>query len=149
MRNKEYPPAIKYKGDKGISTSDKIQRRQVECPPAIKDKGGKEYPPAIKDKGDKVNFRTACRKFSCSNGHLYYKGTRQVVFSTERQQNIIHDIHAGLGGDCRAKSMASHWGRETTYQMVSERFLALYDRWRFWSGSILAIYLRSMASVIL
>ena len=43
----------------------------------------KEYPPVIKDKGDKVNFRRACRKFSYSNGHLCYKVTRQVVFSTE------------------------------------------------------------------
>ena len=33
----------------------------------------KEYPPAIKDIGDKVDFRRACRKFSYSNGHLYYK----------------------------------------------------------------------------
>ena len=75
-----------------------------------------------KDKEDKVNFRRACRKSWYSNAHLYYKVTRQVVFSTERQQNIIHDILAGLGDDCRAKSMVSHRGRETTYQKVSERY---------------------------
>ena len=67
--------------------------KQVDLQSVARFVRNKEYQSTIKDKGDKVDSRRACRKFSDSNGHLYHKRTRQVVFSTERQQNIIHDIH--------------------------------------------------------
>jgi hypothetical protein len=47
---------------------------------------------------------------------------RIVISSTERQKQIIQDIHAGLGENPKAKAMASHRGRESTYQKISERF---------------------------
>ena len=51
-----------------------------------------------------------------------YKNSRLVISSKERQQQIIHDIHLGLGEDSRAKAMASHRGRDSTQQKIAERF---------------------------
>ena len=51
-----------------------------------------------------------------------YKEKRLVITSKERQQCIIHDVHEGLGSDPKARAMAVHRGRETTYQKIAERF---------------------------
>ena len=51
-----------------------------------------------------------------------YKEKRLVITSKERQQCIIHDVHEGLGSDPKARAMAAHRGRETTYQKIAERF---------------------------
>ena len=74
------------------------------------------------DKVRKANFRRACRKFSIVNGQYLYNSKRVVISSKERQRQIIQDIHADLGENPKAKAMASHRGRESTYQKISERF---------------------------
>ena len=51
-----------------------------------------------------------------------YKKSRLVIKSKDEQRQIIDDIHKGLGENPKAKAMASHRGRDTTYQKVSERF---------------------------
>ena len=58
-----------------------------------------------------------------------YKKSRLVIKSKGEQRQIIDDIHKGLGENPKAKAMASHHGRDTTYQKVSERF--------FWYSIIL------------
>ena len=86
-------------------------------------KGSKCYPEDAKgDKGKKRNFRRACKNFSIANGQLMYKKSRLVIKSKDEQRQIIDDIHKGLGENPKAKAMASHRGRDTTYQKVSERF---------------------------
>ena len=50
-----------------------------------------------------------------------YKETRLVISSKERQQ-IIKDVHVGLGEDPKAKAMASHRGRDATAEKISKRF---------------------------
>ena len=80
------------------------------------------YPERVKTKGEKANFRRACRKFSVASGQFLYDKTRLVVANREEQLQIIKDVHEGLGEDSRAKAMASHRGRDTTYQKVSDRF---------------------------
>lgn len=51
-----------------------------------------------------------------------YKGNRLVIKSKEERQQIISDVHQGIGDNCKAKAMASHRGRDSTYQKCSERF---------------------------
>ena len=81
------------------------------------------YPSAIKDnKVKKANFRKACKPFSLLNGQLMYKGTKQVIASSEKQTKIVKDVHAGLGEDSKAKAMASHRGRDATREKISSRF---------------------------
>ena len=51
-----------------------------------------------------------------------YKGNKLVIKSKEGRQQIISDVHQGIGDNCKAKAMASHWGRDSTYQKCSEIF---------------------------
>ena len=74
------------------------------------------------DKGKKVNFRKACKLFPMLHGQLIYSNTWLVISSTERQHTIISDVHKGLGHDPKAKAMASHCGRNSTIQKISNRF---------------------------
>ena len=86
---------------------------------------GTNYIPAElnnKVKGQKANFRRACRKFDIINGQFVYNCNRIVINSRDQQLQIIRDVHVGLGGDTKAKAMASHRGRDTTYQKIVERF---------------------------
>ena len=78
------------------------------------------------DKGEKANFRKACKPFSVINGQLVYKMNRLVISSEKKQQEIIHDIHVGLGDAPQAKALSSHRGRDATYDKIKERF--------FWQG---------------
>ena len=83
--------------------------------------GNKTYPKGIlKDKGEKCNFRKACKSFSIVNGDLIYKEKRRVVFEVERRTAIIHDVHKGIGDNSMVKASATHRGRESTYQKISE-----------------------------
>ena len=86
----------------------------------------KIYPKEIaKDKGKKENFRRTCKNFSIKDGELFYKKSRKVIFYEQQKIEIVHDIHEGIGENARSKTMASHRGRESTYQKLSERcFLA-------------------------
>ena len=59
---------------------------------------------------------------------LMYNNTRLVVSSVEEQQDIIRDIHNGIGESKMAQAMASHRGRDSTYQKCVQRF--------FWHGML-------------
>ena len=74
------------------------------------------------DKGKKKNLRRACKNFAIIGENFMYKGSRIVVKLEEERQQIITDIHQGIGDNCKAKAMASHRGRDSTYQKCSERF---------------------------
>ena len=50
------------------------------------------------------------------------KGTRRVVYEEEIRKLIIHDVQVGIGDNPKAKALAAHRGRESTYQKISERF---------------------------
>ena len=51
-----------------------------------------------------------------------YRGARLVIKSSEERLQIIKDVHEGIGDDSRARAMASHRGRDTTYQKIMQRF---------------------------
>ena len=74
------------------------------------------------DKSKKASFRKACKPFSMLHGQLMYNNTKLVIFSTKRQNTIIIGVHKGLGYDPKAKAMASHCGRDSTIQKISNRF---------------------------
>ena len=74
------------------------------------------------DKGKKANFRKACKLFSELHGQLMYNNTRLDTSCAERQHAIISDVHRGLGHDPKAKAVASHCGRDSTIQKISNRF---------------------------
>ena len=50
-----------------------------------------------------------------------YKGKRIIIKSKKESQQIIHDIHEGIGDSCKSKMMASHRGRDSTYQKCAKR----------------------------
>ena len=54
-----------------------------------------------------------------------------VISSTGRQNTIISDVHKGLGHDPKAKVMASHCGKDSTIQKISNRFF-----WRNIKGDV-------------
>ena len=53
------------------------------------------------------------------HGQLIYNNTRLVISSTKQQHTIISDVYKGLGHDPKAKAMASHCGRDSTIQKIS------------------------------
>ena len=77
---------------------------------------------SVGDKGKKANFRRASKKFTIVGENLMYKSTRLVIKYSKEIQLIIKDIHEGIGDDSKANAMASHRGRDTTYQKIAERF---------------------------
>ena len=81
------------------------------------------YPSAkLGDRGKKANFQKASKPYSILHGQLMHNNTRLVISSTERQHTIISDIHKGLGHDPKAKTMTSHYGRDSTVLKISNRF---------------------------
>ena len=56
------------------------------------------------------------------HGQLMYNNTRLLISSRERLHAIISDVHKGLGHDPKAKAMASHCGRDSTIQKISNGF---------------------------
>ena len=82
----------------------------------------KEYPSKIepKDFGSKSNFRRATKRFALKSGQMFYKNKRLVVFEEDRQVEIIHDVHCGVGESEHAKAMAGHLGKNSTYEKVSK-----------------------------
>ena len=81
------------------------------------------YPSAkLGDRGKKANFQKASKPYSILHGQLMHNNTRLVISSTKRQHTIISDIHKGLGHDPKAKTMTSHYGRDSTVLKISNRF---------------------------
>ena len=54
----------------------------------------------------KSNFRRACQNVSIENGEFVYKKKRLVIIKKRRQQEIIKDIHEGIGTTSHSKAMA-------------------------------------------
>ena len=86
----------------------------------------KIFPKRMAGKGIKANFRWTAKCFSIKNGQLYYKESRRVIADKDRQVDIIHDIHEGLGDTSHSKAMSAHFGRTPTYEKLAARF--------FWYG---------------
>ena len=83
----------------------------------------KIFPASFKgDKGRKANLRRASKRFSFVGAKFMYNGNRLVIKSQDERIKIIKDIHEGLGDDDKARAMASHRGRDTTYQKIMKRF---------------------------
>ena len=86
----------------------------------------KIFPKRLAGKGKKANFRWTTKCFSIKNGQSYYKESRLVITDKDRQLDIIHDIHEGLGDTSHSKAMSAHFGRTPTYEKLAARF--------FWYG---------------
>ena len=76
---------------------------------------------AAKDYGSKSNFRRATRKYSFKDGHLFYK-KHIVIKDKNLQMEIIRDVHSGIGNSEHPKAMASHRGKNLTYEKIARRF---------------------------
>ena len=90
----------------------------------------RQYPEEIRGKkGKKANLRRASKKFSILNGIFTYKGARMVIIEKVNQQQIISDVHQGLGEELKATALAAHFGRIATYDKIIERFYwyTIYD----------------------
>ena len=76
----------------------------------------KTYPStmAAGDYGSKSNFRRATKRYEVKDGHLFYK-KRLVIKDKEHQMEIIRDVHRGIGDSEHSKVMASHRGKNITY----------------------------------
>ena len=53
-------------------------------------------------------------------------GKRLVVKERNRQIEVISDIHKGIGESEHSKAMASHKGKNSTYEKVAQRFFWNY-----------------------
>ena len=51
-----------------------------------------------------------------------YNGNRLVIKSSDERLRIIKEVHEGMGENEKARAMASHRGRDTTYQKIMQRF---------------------------
>ena len=87
----------------------------------------KFHPPniAAKDYGSKSNFPRTTRKYSFKDGHLFYKKCI-VIKDRNRQMEIIRDVHSGIGNSEHSKAMASHRGKNSTYEKLTKIFLVQY-----------------------
>ena len=73
-------------------------------------------------KGKKANLRKDCKTFSIIHGQLIYNNTMLFISSIEQQYIMISHVHKGLGHDPKAKAMASHCGRDSAIQEISNKF---------------------------
>ena len=93
----------------------------------------KTYPSTIhaRDYGSKSNFRRATKRYEVKDGHLFYN-ERLVIKEKESQMGIIRDVHRGNGESEHSKAMASHIGKNTTYDKIPQRL--------FWHNIAANIY---------
>ena len=68
------------------------------------------------------------KTFRSGMENYFIKNQRKVIFDEQQKIEIVHHIHEGIGENARSKARASHRGRESTYQKLSERF--------FWHGMV-------------
>ena len=71
----------------------------------------KKYPNDTSAKVDKANFRRACKKFNLVTGQMMYKGNRLLIIDEQRQRDIIHDAHQGLGDNDKVAALSLRLGR--------------------------------------
>ena len=69
----------------------------------------------------KSNFRRATKRYSFRDGHLFYE-QRIVIKDRNRQIEIIRDVHSGIGNSKHSQAMASHRGKNSTYEKIAQRF---------------------------
>ena len=75
----------------------------------------------LRDYGSTSNFQRAIKCYEVKDGHLFYK-KRLVIKKKESQMEIIRDVHRGIGDSEHSKAMASHRGKNTTYDKIAQRF---------------------------
>lgn len=80
------------------------------------------YPKDIIKWGDRSNFRRASKKFSIEAGQFLYEKKRLVILERQKQREIVRDIHEGIGQSEHSKALSSHYGRDSTYAKIVERF---------------------------
>ena len=90
---------------------------------------GKGYPDTVTTWGEKSNFKRACKHFSIKDGQFMYKEKRLVIIEKLKQLEIIKDVHEGIGESGHSKAMSSHYGRNSTYTKIKNRFFwnRIYD----------------------
>ena len=83
----------------------------------------KTYPSTIpaRDYGSKSNFQRATKHYEVKDGYLFYK-KKLVIKGNERQMEIIRDVHEGIGDSEHSKAMASHRGKNSTYDKIAQIF---------------------------
>ena len=74
-----------------------------------------------RDYGSKSNFRRVTKRCEVKDGHLFYK-KRLVIKDKECQMELIRDVHRSIGDSENSKAMASHRGKNTTYDKIAQRF---------------------------
>ena len=72
--------------------------------------------------GTKSNFRRATRKLVLKTENLYHDD-QVAVKERNLQVGVIHDIHRGIGESDHSKVLATHLGKNSVFQKLSERFL--------------------------
>ena len=63
----------------------------------------------------------ATKRYKVKDGHLFYK-KRLIIKDKEHQMEIIRDVHRGIGDSEHSKVMASHRGKNITYDKIAQRF---------------------------
>ena len=61
------------------------------------------------------NFRKSCKDFRTVDGHLTYKIKRRVTFDNDRKRIITDDLYEESRDKLKAKALAAHRVRESTY----------------------------------
>ena len=61
------------------------------------------------------------KRCEAKDGHLFCM-KRLVIKDRERQMEFIRDLHRGIGDSVQSKGMASHRGKNTTYDKIEGRF---------------------------
>ena len=86
----------------------------------------KTYPSTIPARHyeSKSNFRRATKRYEVKDGHLFYK-KRLVIKDKERQMEMIRDVHRGIGDSEHSRTMASHKGKNTTYDKIAQIFFGI------------------------
>ena len=89
-----------------------------------------------------IPARRATKRYEVKDGHLFYK-KRLVIKDKECQTEIIRDVHRGIGDPEHSKAMASHRGKNTTYDKIAQRFF-----WRYIAADINEYLKSSDTSII-
>jgi len=83
----------------------------------------KTYPGFVLSKNEKSNFRRQTKSFYVLNDVLFFKkNSTRVIFDEEERKNILKMIHEGSEESIEAVALSSHRGRDTTINMINQRF---------------------------
>ena len=68
-----------------------------------------------------MKFSKSNNPYAVKDGHKFYK-KGMVIKDKERQTEIIRDAHRGIKDSEHSEVMASHRGKYTTYDKITQRF---------------------------